>query len=126
MQERKVVLTPWKNGLFRLGGTMEFAGFNSTLNKTRLTALETAAMEYMKEPSTEDVIEEWYGWRSMTPDGVPIIDRSSNHQNLVVACGHNMLGISMGAGTGKLISEILRGKETHVDSRFYALSRYNT
>ncbi|MDA0196573.1 MAG: FAD-dependent oxidoreductase [Bacteroidetes bacterium] len=125
MQERKVVATPWKNGTYRLGGTMGLGGFNTTLNKTRLNALKSAAVDYLKEPFTDQVIEEWYGWRSMTPDGVPIIDRSPKHKNLTIACGHNMLGISMGTGTGKLVSEIVCEKELHIDSHFYSLSRLN-
>ena len=118
MMERKVVATPW-NGSYRLGSTMEFAGYDETLNKTRLEALKRAATEYLKEPYTDEVEEEWYGWRPMTYDGVPIIDRSPKHKNLFLAVGHNMLGLSMSTGTGKLVTELITGQKPHIDPSLY-------
>lgn len=118
MLERKVVATPWK-GSYRLGSTMEFAGYDDSLNKTRLEALKRGAAEYLREPYTDEVEEEWYGWRPMTYDGVPIIDRSPRHKNLYLAVGHNMLGLSMSTGTGKLVTELITGQKTHLNPSLY-------
>ncbi len=118
MMERKVVATPW-NGSYRLGSTMEFAGYDETLNRSRLEALKSGAAEYLKDPYTDEVEEEWFGWRPMTYDGVPIIDRSPKHKNLYLAVGHNMLGLSMATGTGKLVSELITGQKPHIDPALY-------
>mgnify|MGYP003624529943 CR=1 FL=1 len=120
--ENKVVVTPWREG-YRLGGTMEFSGYDTTLNKHRLQAIKSVANQYLKEPFTNEGIEEWYGWRPMTNNGLPIIDRSPVHNNLFVACGHNMLGLSMAPSTGKLIAEMVIGKEQHLESGPYAFAR---
>lgn len=120
MEEKKVVATPW-NGSYRLGGTMEFAGYNTELNKVRFNALKKAANIYLRDPYTDDVLEHWYGWRPMTNNGLPIIDHAPKYRNMLMACGHNMLGLSMGPATGKLVSEILTAKETHIDPSYYAL-----
>lgn len=118
MLERKVVATPW-NGSYRLGSTMEFSGYDESLNKRRLEALKKGAAEYLKDPFTDEVEEEWYGWRPMTYDGVPIIDRSPKDKNLFLAVGHNMLGLSMATGTGKLVSELITGQKPHIDPSLY-------
>ncbi|MDE0471035.1 MAG: FAD-dependent oxidoreductase [Ekhidna sp.] len=120
MEEKKVVATPW-NESYRLGGTMEFAGYNATMNRVRFRALKKAAEIYLKNPYTDHVTEEWFGWRPMTNNGLPVIDFSDQYKNLVFACGHSMLGLSMAPSTGKLVSEMIIDKETHINPSFYKL-----
>jgi len=124
LEERKVVATPW-NGTYRLGGTMEFVGYNTAMNQVRLQNLKNVAEEYLIDPYTNEVLEEWNGWRPMTTDGLPIISKSPVHKNVTIACGHNMLGLSMATGTGKLVSELITGKENHVDASVYSIQRFN-
>ncbi len=122
-EERKVVATPWKDSV-RLGGTMEFSGYSTTLNQLRLQTLKNVASDYLKEPFTEENGEEWYGWRPMTNDGIPIIGRSPLHKNLFLASGHNMLGLSMAPATGKLIAELITNQKPHIDISPYSLERF--
>ena len=60
----------------------------------------------------------------MTPDSRPIIGRSPALANVMIAAGHNMLGLSMAPATGKLVAEMLNGLEPHVDSRPFAPERF--
>ncbi|MCR9250712.1 MAG: FAD-dependent oxidoreductase [bacterium] len=107
MMERMVVATPWSNG-YRLGSTMELAGYDSSLNLNRLNALRRGASEYLKTSSQGNPEEVWTGWRPLTPDSVPIIGPSKKISNLTYATGHGMLGMSMGPATGKIVSDILK------------------
>ncbi|MFI4969493.1 MAG: NAD(P)/FAD-dependent oxidoreductase, partial [Lysobacterales bacterium] len=109
LKEPSVCVTAWESG-YRLGSTMEFAGYDTSLNRTRLDALRHGAAEFLHEPEGPAVVEEWYGWRPMTPDDLPMLGRAPGTDNLVVATGHGMLGVTMSAGTGMLISEIVTGK----------------
>ena len=120
--ECKVMATPMQSG-YRLGSTMEFAGYDTSLDPVRLQMLKTGAADYLREPYCEPVEEEWYGWRPMTFDGIPVIDRAPAMSNVYIAAGHNMLGVSMGAGTGKLIAELICGEAKHIDPMPYSLSR---
>ena len=122
-QERRCIATPFQSG-YRLGGTMEFSGFDPRLRQNRINAIRRAASEYLKEPEGDTVEELWYGWRPMTYDGVPIIGQLPKHRNAYIAAGHNMLGLSMATGTGKLISELLTGAEPHIDPRPYRADRF--
>ena len=103
---------------------MEFAGYDETLNRERIGLLTDAAKLYLRDPISEPVQEEWWGWRPMTFDGLPIIDRAGLADNIVIAAGHNMLGLSMATATGKLVAEMLGGASPHIDPSPYALKRF--
>jgi D-amino-acid dehydrogenase len=121
--ETRVVATPFRSG-YRLGSMMEFAGYDSRIDPRRLQLLKDGARPYLREPYCEPIEEEWYGWRPMTYDGLPIIDRSPILDNVWVAAGHNMLGLSMAPATGKLVAELLRGDAPHLDPAPYRASRF--
>lgn len=121
--ETRVAVTPWASG-YRLGSTMEFAGYDATLRPERLELLRRGSRDYLHEPYCEPVLEEWYGWRPMTWDSLPIIDRTPRYDNVFLATGHNMLGMSMAPGTGQLVAELVTGATPHIDPRPYSVQRF--
>jgi D-amino-acid dehydrogenase len=121
--ETRVAVTPMESG-YRLGSTMEFAGYDGTLNPARLQLLRDGSAPFLHEPYCEPVVEQWFGWRPMTYDSVPIIDFAPALPNVLIAAGHNMLGVSMATGTGKLVTEMLGGETPHVDPRPYSVRRF--
>jgi len=121
--EHRVAATPMRSG-YRLGSTMEFAGYDISLNRRRLEFLKEVARHFLHEPYCEPVEEEWFGWRPMTYDGKPIIDRSPAMSNVLIAAGHNMLGLSMAPATGRLVNELLGGQVPHVDPDPYSVKRF--
>jgi D-amino-acid dehydrogenase len=121
-EEDRVAVTPMQTG-YRLGSTMEFAGYDDTLNPARLDLLRQAARRYLHEPEAEPVTERWWGWRPMVPDGKPIIGPTPALGNVLIAAGHGMLGLSMAPATGRLVAELLTGATPHVDPAPYAVTR---
>jgi D-amino-acid dehydrogenase len=121
--ETKVAVTPMQSG-YRLGSMMEFAGYDESLRPERLALLKRGAEPFLKEPYTEQVEEQWFGWRPMTFDGVPIIDFAPAMRNVLIAAGHNMIGMSTGPGTGRLVAEMLGDGATFIDPRPYSLRRF--
>lgn len=121
--ETRVAVTPMQSG-YRLGSTMEFAGYDASINPERLALLRKGARPYLIEPECEPVTDTWFGWRPMTYDSLPIIDRSPLLRNVLVAAGHSMLGLSMAPGTGQLVAEILGGEQPHLDIAPYSLARF--
>ncbi len=103
---------------------MEFSGYDTSINPARLQLLHEGAAPYLREPECEPIEEQWYGWRPMTWDSLPIIDRSPAMDNVYVAAGHNMLGLSMAPATGKLVSQMLAGEDPFIDPRPYRMSRF--
>lgn len=114
LKERSVCVTTWADG-FRLGSTMEFAGYDDSLNPVRLNALRRAAQEYLREPEGEETLEQWYGWRPMMVDDLPVIGAVPGLPGAWLATGHGMLGVSMSAVSGRLLADLLLGREPIVD-----------
>ena len=121
-EEHRVAITPLTS-TYRIGSTMEFAGYDSRLNPARLGLLRDVAAMYLREPHAEPVIESWYGWRPMTPDSIPLVGRVPAFDNVYVAAGHGMLGVSMSPATGRLIAELVSGETPHVDPQPYTVGR---
>lgn len=126
-EEHRVAITPFRTG-YRLGSTMEFAGYDDTIRPERLQLLRDGARHYLRHPdevaaSDTPGTDSWYGWRPMTPDGRPFIDFAPRFRNVLIAAGHNMIGMSTGPGTGRLVAEMLSGESPHFDPRPFRLSR---
>ena len=119
-EEHRVGVTPMQSG-YRLGSIMEFAGYDATINPRRMELLRAGAAHYLQEPTAEPVVEQWFGWRPMTPDSVPIIDRTPSFDNVILAAGHNMLGLSMATGTGQLVADLLNSGTPHVNPVPFAI-----
>jgi D-amino-acid dehydrogenase len=122
-EEHRVAVSPFATGL-RIGSTMEFAGYDDTMNPARLQLLRDGAAVYLREPEGPTTEETWTGWRPMVYDGKPIIDRSPAMQNVVIAAGHGMLGLSMATGTGRLVADIITGAKPSVDPTPYRWNRF--
>ena len=55
---------------------MEFSGYDASLNRRRLDALERGAREYLHDAVGPAKREEWFGWRPMSCDDLPILGRA--------------------------------------------------
>ncbi|MBL62434.1 MAG: amino acid dehydrogenase [Opitutae bacterium] len=121
--ETKVGVTPFESG-YRLGSTMEFAGYDDSLNPKRYGLLLKGAEDYLQEPHCEPIENIWYGWRPMTHDSIPIIGPCPGRKNVILATGHNMLGLSMAPGTGKLVTEMITGSKPHLEPAPYSPERF--
>lgn len=122
-QQHKVALTPFRSG-FRIGSTMEFSGYDRTLNERRMALLADGAARYLREPISESIEERWFGWRPMTYDDLPIIGSSPAMENVYLATGHGMLGLTLAPVTGKLIAEIISDGPTHLDTAALGVGRF--
>ena len=118
-----VAVTPMQSK-YRIGSTMEFVGYDTSINPQRLQLLRDAAAKHLVDPYCEPVEEEWFGWRPMVWDGKPIIDRSPAMKNVWIAAGHSMLGLSMAPATGQLVKELMIGEKPHVDPNHFAVGRF--
>jgi D-amino-acid dehydrogenase len=121
--EHRVGVSPFDQG-YRLGSMMEFAGFDSSIPARRIQQLHDAAAHYLASPAPTGTLQTWYGWRPMTWDSLPIIGRTPRLQNVFLATGHNMLGMSLATATGKLIAELMAGRMTHIDPTAFSPQRF--
>ncbi|HVZ56239.1 MAG TPA: FAD-dependent oxidoreductase [Chitinophagaceae bacterium] len=110
----------------RIGGTMELSGHNDRILPSRVLAIHAAFQKYY--PSLPlpkpDPAKAWFGYRPVTPDGLPYIGRHGRYVNLTYAGGHAMLGVSAAAGTGKLVSQLLAGQPTGISLEAFHPERF--
>ena len=95
--EARVAVTPM-DGALRVGGTMEMAGINESVNPRRVHGIVRSVPAYYPEFREDDFagIEPWHGLRPCSPDGLPYLGRTSRWDNLICATGHAMMGLSLG------------------------------
>ena len=121
--EARVVINPLGYAL-RIAGTLELVGMDYSFSTKRVRAMQKNSVAYLPSLETVKVIEIWRGLRPCTPDGLPIVSRVTELENLVIAAGHAMLGMSLGPITGKLVSQILSGGKTEIEIDQLAASRF--
>ena len=110
--EARVGATPMGDKL-RFAGTLELAGMDMSINRRRVAAIVNAVPRYVPAwtPDALDLIEVWRGLRPCTPDGLPFLGRACAYDNLTVAAGHAMIGVSLGAVTGAVTARVVQGEE---------------
>jgi D-amino-acid dehydrogenase len=109
--EARIAVTPMGSTL-RFAGTLQLAGLNRSIDPRRVHAMVEAIPRYYPQFSAADFknITPWSGLRPCSPDGMPYIGRTRRYSNLIVASGHAMMGMSLGPGTGLLVSDLVGGR----------------
>ena len=125
LSESRVAVTPMGDTL-RIGGTLELAGMDYSINHRRVFAITSAVSRYLPtfDIGSHEILETWCGLRPCTPDGLPFLGRAPDARNLVVAAGHAMIGVSLGPVTGKLVGQIVAGERTDIDLDLLAVDRF--
>lgn len=124
--EARVAITPM-NGKMRYGGTMEIGKMNDDINMNRVAGIVESIPAYfpninLEMPEKKDV---WHGFRPCTPDGLPYIGFSEKTENLLIAGGHLMSGLSLGPATGKIIADLAHKKNPSVKIDAFSPSRFS-
>ncbi|SDZ17403.1 D-amino-acid dehydrogenase [Amycolatopsis xylanica] len=106
--DARVVLTPMGKRL-RVAGTMEFDSDVDAFHPRRVAAIVAAAGGYLRSAEWTARRDEWVGARVMTPDGLPAIGPLPGNPRVLLASGHNMLGLMLGPATGRLVNAFVHG-----------------
>ncbi len=125
MLEARATATPMGSDL-RFAGTLEVAGTDMTINLNRVRGIVESINQYYPDvpvemPAVETV---WRGLRPCSPDGLPYIGRTSRYDNVILATGHGMMGLSLGPATGKLVGEIASGQADSMDTLAFNPDRF--
>lgn len=120
--ERKFFLTPMETGL-RVAGTVELGGLAAAPNWRRADILLTQARDLLPglDPAQP---ERWMGFRPTLPDSLPVIGPSPRLPNTWFAFGHQHLGLTLAAVTGRMIAAMVAGKQSPIDAGPYRIDRF--
>ncbi len=119
--DRGFGMTPMNQGL-RAVGTVELGGLENPPSKKRIEYVIKCAKELL--PQLKEHNDEWLGFRPTLPDFLPILGPSLKNKNIIYAFGHQHLGWTLGAITGKIISGIVAGEKTNLDLAPYSSKRF--
>jgi D-amino-acid dehydrogenase len=125
--EGRAAITPMDGNKIRFGGTMEITSHKTPPRMNRVQGILDAVKRFYPDfdvplPAKENI---WYGYRPCSADGLPYMGRIKKYKNVTVATGHSMLGLSLGAGTGKLIAEIVNNQPTSMDVKPFSVERFS-
>jgi D-amino-acid dehydrogenase len=123
--EARVAVTPMGSSL-RVGGTMEMSGLNEDINPARVQGIVKSVPKYYPKFAVEDFagLKPWRGLRPCSPDGLPYMGRTAKFDNLTIATGHAMMGLSLGPVSGRLVAEIVSGDKPSQDIALLDPDRY--
>jgi D-amino-acid dehydrogenase len=123
LDEARVACSPFADAL-RLAGTMELSGFSPTLGPRRLAPIERAARRYFDRWNPHATGVPWLGMRPVTPDGLPVIGRVPGLDNVFLATGHGMLGITLAPATGAALAALICGTSGEFDLAAFDPARF--
>ncbi len=126
LSERRVAVTPMGDTL-RFGGTMEIDGHQDRVRPERVEQIIAGALAFLPEFTPADFagVKPWFGYRPVSPDGLPYVGRFNRYANLTAACGHAMLGVTLAPGTGRLVADVISGRKPAVDLTLLKPDRYS-
>lgn len=124
MDETHKVAVTRLGSRIRVGGTAELGGFSLELREARRKTLDFVVSDLFPEGADVSQAEFWTGLRPMTPDGTPILG-ATPVEGLYLATGHGTLGWTMAAGTGKVMADMMSGRQADISLEGLGLSRYS-
>lgn len=121
-EAHKTVITRLGDRL-RAAGTAELAGYDLTLRPSRVATLQHVVRDLFPRAGDIDRAEPWTGLRPMTPDNPPALGETP-YANLFLNTGHGTLGWTLSCGSGKVVADIIAGRDPGVDLEGLTLDRF--
>ncbi|MDP6787977.1 MAG: FAD-dependent oxidoreductase [Rhodospirillales bacterium] len=120
--DRSIAVTPME-GAVRITGIAEFAAVDAPPDWRRAD-IALGHVRILMPDLGGTVASRWQGARPSTPDSLPVIGRSPRMANVFFAFGHDSLGLTMGAVTGRLIAAEVAGRAPEIDLTPYRPGRF--
>jgi glycine/D-amino acid oxidase-like deaminating enzyme len=114
---------PRATGQILLGSSRQYGAVDARVEQGILRRMLHRAIEYMPGLAQLSAIRAWTGFRPSTPDNLPWIGRAPGSERVWVAAGHEGLGITTSLGTGRLIADLVMGREPAIPPEPYSLVR---
>ncbi len=120
--QHKFFVTPMEMGT-RIAGQTEFAGIDAEPDYSRADVL-AKHMKRMFPQVREADSTRWMGRRPSMPDSKPVIGRATKYANTYYAFGHGHIGLVGSAPTGRIIADLVAGRQPNIDIAPFRPSRF--
>lgn len=110
-------------GTVLIGSSRQRVGFDDTIQVDVLRALARKAIRLFPLLANVNVMRAYGGFRPYTPDHLPVIGADPRIPGLWHAAGHEGAGIGLAVATGRLLAELMTGREPHLDPTPFRVDR---
>jgi D-hydroxyproline dehydrogenase subunit beta len=115
---------PRKTGQILVGSSRQYGSQDARVDRAILGRMIDRAVEYMPGLAGLSAIRVWTGFRPSTPDKLPLIGPVPNDPKLILATGHEGLGITTAMGTARLVADQLLGRASAIPGEPYLPARF--
>ena len=122
LTSKKFVITPM-DGRIRVAGLVEFAGLKTLKRKPPLNLLKNNIKDLFPNLKYKEKIE-WLGHRPALVDSLPMLGYLDKNKQILVAFGHQHLGLTAGAKTGRIVSDLIIGNDIKLKISNYRPNRF--
>jgi D-hydroxyproline dehydrogenase subunit beta len=117
-------IQPRQTGQMLIGSSRQFDAEDAEVDHEILSRMLARAMDYLPLLGKLSATRVWTGHRAATPDKLPLIGPSLEHDRIWLASGHEGLGITTSLGTGRLVADLLLDRKTEIPAQPYAPGRF--
>ncbi|MCL6282782.1 FAD-dependent oxidoreductase [Ruegeria sp. 2012CJ41-6] len=118
----KFVVTPME-GRVRLAGVVEFGGLDAGPSRAPLDLLRRNAVKAL--PGLRGAhVTEWMGHRPAPADSIPVIGEVPGIKGVFTGFGHHHIGLTGGPKTGRLLAQMISGRQPNIDLSVYSPARF--
>ena len=116
-------LQPRKTGQVLIGSSRQYDALDDHVDTEIVSRMLRRAFEFVPVLGALSTIRVWTGFRPATPDSLPLIGPWERDSSVLLATGHEGLGITTSLATAKLIRAHIDGSNPAIPAEPYLPSR---
>ncbi|MEZ5308136.1 MAG: FAD-dependent oxidoreductase [Pyrinomonadaceae bacterium] len=114
---------PRNTGQIVIGSSRQVGIDDTSIDESLLASMLECAIGYLPGLKDLEILRIWTGTRPSTPDNLPYIGKMSPDDDVIVAAGHEGLGITTATGTAELVADIVLERESRIDRNPFSPAR---
>jgi glycine/D-amino acid oxidase-like deaminating enzyme len=114
---------PRRTGQILIGSSRQYDIASGEVDSKILARMLQRAFEYVPRLASTSSIRTWTGFRAATPDKLPLIGPWRDDPSIILAAGHEGLGITTSMATGRLVADRILDRKPAIPIEPYLPSR---
>ncbi|HSG82253.1 MAG TPA: FAD-dependent oxidoreductase [Gemmatimonadota bacterium] len=117
-------IQPRRTGQLLVGSSRQFDEEDSAIDSRLVARMIARTASYLPAISGLSALRIWTGHRAATPDKLPLIGPLPGREGVIVATGHEGLGITTSLGTARLVCSFITSRAPEIAPDPYLPSRF--
>ena len=112
---------PTPSGGLWVGTSRQVGEESSDVEEPMVRRIVDHAREFLPKVAEFPMVRRWTGLRAASADHLPFIGSWPGSPDLVVATGHEALGVTTSLATGRIVADLVTGRPSEIDRSLFAL-----